>query len=67
MCKKLHFKTPSYYTCSLLMCTAVLQIRRGKRDYLEIIFHKTPLKHMLRPIIRTVLPRGVTTYVFVEK
>ena len=36
----------------------VLQIRRGKRGDLGIIFHITPLKRMLRPIIRTVLSRG---------
>ena len=35
----------------------VLQTRRGKRDNLEIIFQISPLKHMLRPVIRTVLPR----------
>ena len=31
-----------------------LQVRRGKRDNLGIIFHLTPLKHMLGPIIKTV-------------
>ena len=31
------------------MVFSVLQIRRGKRDNLGIIFHITPLKHMLRP------------------
>ena len=41
----------------------VLQIKRGKRDNLGIIFHIDPLKHMLRPIIEpslteTVLMRG---------
>ena len=38
--------TKSYLSnaCSLI---AVLQIRRGKRDNLEIIFHITSLKHML--------------------
>ena len=30
----------------------VLQIGRGKRDNLGIISHNTPLKHMLRPIMR---------------
>ena len=32
----------------------VLQKRRSKRYNLGIIFHFTPLKHILRPIIRTV-------------
>ena len=32
-----------------------LQIRRDNRDNLGIIFHITPLKCMLRSIIRTVL------------
>ena len=36
---------------------SVLQIRRGKRYNLGIIFQITPLKHMLLPIIGTVLPR----------
>ena len=36
---------------------AVLQIRRGKRDNLGILFHITPLKHMLQAIIRTVSAR----------
>ena len=31
--------------------------KKGKRDNLGIISHYTPLKCMLRPIIRTVLPR----------
>ena len=35
----------------------VLQIRWGKRDNLGLIFHNTPLKHMLQPIIRTVSAR----------
>ena len=35
-------------------CLAMLQIRRGKKDNLWIILHITPLKHMLRPSIRTV-------------
>ena len=35
----------------------VLQIRRGKRDNLEIIFHITPLTRMVQPSIRTVSPR----------
>ena len=35
-----------------------LQIRRGKRDYYGIIFHSTPFKHILWPIIRTVSVRG---------
>ena len=26
---------------------AMLQIRKGKRDNVEIIFHMSPLKHML--------------------
>ena len=30
---------------------SVLQIRRGKRDNLGIIFHLTPLKRMLHPIM----------------
>ena len=39
----------------VLQCSkSVLQIRRGKRDNLGMIFHITPLKHMLRSIIRTV-------------
>ena len=52
---------------------SVLQMRRGKRDNLRIIFQITPLTHILGPIIRTVSPRGetvlimVTTYVFIEK
>ena len=33
------------------------QIRRGKRDNLGTIFHITPLKRMLRPIIKTVSTR----------
>ena len=28
--------------------------RKEQRDILGMIFHITPLKHMLRPIIRTV-------------
>ena len=36
---------------------SVLQIRRGKQVILGIIFHITPLKHMLLPIIRTVSAR----------
>ena len=35
----------------------VLQIRRGTRNNLGIIFHFTPLKPMLLPIMRTVWPR----------
>ena len=35
---------------------AVPQIRMGKREDLGIIFGIVPLKRMLRPIIRTVLP-----------
>ena len=45
-----------------LLPVTMLQIRRGKSDDLEIIFHITPLKHMLRPIIRTVLLRGHNIY-----
>ena len=36
---------------------AVLQIRKGNGDNLVIIFLITPLKHTLRPIIRTVSSR----------
>ena len=49
----------------------MVQIRRGKRDHLGIIFHITPLKRMLQPIIWTISPRrfywGITAYVFFEK
>ena len=31
----------------------MFQVRRGKRDNLRIIFHISPLKCLLRPIIRT--------------
>ena len=34
------------------MAVAVFQIRRGKRENLGIILRITPLKRMLRPIIR---------------
>ena len=36
--------------CTVVLCLeeySMLKIRRGKRDNLEIIFHITPLKHML--------------------
>ena len=36
---------------------AVLPIRRGKRDNLGIISRNTPLKRMLRPVIRTISAR----------
>ena len=36
---------------------SVIQIRRGKRDNLEIISHNAPLTHMSQPIIRTALLR----------
>ena len=36
----------------------VLQIRRGNRDYLGIISHVSPEKHILWPIIRTVSRDG---------
>ena len=48
----------------------VLQIRRGKRDNLEIISHNTSLNHMLQPIIRTSRQDGSnkgSQYVFIEK
>ena len=35
----------------------VVQMRMGKRDNLGMIFHITPSKLMLGPIIRTVLLR----------
>ena len=37
----------SYIFRKLESIMALLQIRRGKRDNLGIIFHSTPLKHML--------------------
>ena len=36
---------------------SVLQIRRSKRNNYGIIFHITPLKHLLQHIIRTISPR----------
>ena len=41
----------------LLKSDLVLKITRGKSYNLGIIFHITPLKCMLRLIIRTVLPK----------
>ena len=36
---------------------ALLQISRGKKDNVGIIFVIAPVKHMLQPIIRTISPR----------
>ena len=41
----------------LRLTSSVLQIRRGKRDNLGILFHITPLKCMLWHLIRTVSER----------
>ena len=41
----------------ILNSAAVLQIRRGKRNNLGIIFHIALLKYMLGPVIRTVSSR----------
>ena len=46
--------------CEKCKHQAVLQIRRGKRDNLEIISFSSKKKHILRPVIRT-------TYVFIVK
>ena len=45
---------------------AVLQIRRGKRDNLGIIFSFTPFKHVVNSL-REGSNERVTMYVFVEK
>ena len=37
----------TFFTMYSLIGNSVLQIRRGKRDNLEIIFHITPSKYML--------------------
>ena len=42
---------------ALILSMSVRQIRRDRKDDLGIIFRITPLKCMLRPIIRAVSPR----------
>ena len=43
----------------ILQGVTMLQIRRGKRDNLGIICNISPVKHMLRPIMRIVSPRRI--------